>query len=141
MPPVGEPLQSLLAAWRDQHPDVGLTLHELNDHQISPALVERSVDAALVTTLALRRGANSIPIYREPLVAALPIGHFLASFASLTWSALGGQTLLTQGWDNSHSARDFYASLVGDGAKFSSHLYRLQFLGHRVEPYAALATG
>lgn len=121
MPPVGEPLQSMLAAWRSQHPDVGLTLHELNDHQISPALVERSVDAALVTTLALRRGASSIPIYREPLVAALPVGHSLASFASLTWSALGGQTFLTQGWDNSHSARDFYASLLGDNAKFSSH--------------------
>jgi DNA-binding transcriptional LysR family regulator len=121
MPPVGEPLQSLLAAWRDQNPDVGLTVHELNDHQISPALVERSVDAALVTTLALRRGANSIPIYREPLVAALPIRHSLASFASLTWSALGGQTFLTQGWDNSHAARDFYTSLLGDNIKFSSH--------------------
>jgi hypothetical protein len=24
---------------------------------------------------------------------------------------------------------------------FSESLYRLQFLGHRVEPYAALATG
>ena len=121
MPPVGEPMQSLLAAWRDQHPDVGLTLHELNDHQISAALAERSVDAAFVTTLALRRGANSIPVYREPLVAALPIGHSLASGASLTWSALGGQTFLTQGWDNSHAARDFYTSLLGDGAKFSSH--------------------
>ena len=79
------------------------------------------MDAAFVTTLALRRGANSIPIYREPLVAALPIGHPLASVESLTWSALSGQTFLTQGWDNSHAARDFYTSLVGDGAKFFSH--------------------
>jgi DNA-binding transcriptional LysR family regulator len=30
MPPVGDPLQPLLAAWREQHPDVVLTLHELN---------------------------------------------------------------------------------------------------------------
>ena len=34
---------------------------------------------------------------------------------------MGNQTLLTQGWDYSHSARDFYASLLGDGVKFSSH--------------------
>lgn len=121
MPPVGEPLRSLLAAWHGQHPDVALTLHELNDHQISAALAERSVDAALVTRLAPHRSANSIPVYRERLVAALPHEHMLASYETLTWSLLGGQTILTQGWDHSHSARDFYASLLGDTAIFFSH--------------------
>ncbi len=121
MPPVGNPLQSLLAAWRNQHPDVVLTLHELNDHQISAALAERNLDAALVTTHALRRGANSIPVYREPLVAALPHGHMLASYESLTWTLLRNQTLLVQGWDDSHAARDFYSSLLGDSVSFSSH--------------------
>ena len=38
MPPVGQPLQSLLAAWRSQHPGVMLTLHELNDNEIFVAL-------------------------------------------------------------------------------------------------------
>jgi DNA-binding transcriptional LysR family regulator len=121
MPPVGEPLQSLLAAWRNQHPDVVLTLHELNDHQMSAALAEHILDAALVMMHTLRRGANSIPIYRELLVAALPRGHHLAAYESLTWVLLRDQTLITQGWDDSHSARDFYASLLGDGVKFSSH--------------------
>lgn len=121
MPPVGDPLQSLLAAWRNRHPDVVLTLHELNDHQISAALTERSLDIALVTTRALRRGANSIPVYREPLVAALPLGNILATHESLSWALLRDQTLLAQGWDDSHSTREFYASLLGDGVKFSSH--------------------
>jgi len=121
MPPVGQQLQALLATWRNQHPDVVLTLHELNDHQLSAALVERTVDAAFVTTHALRRGATSIPIYREPLFAALPNGHTLTSYESLTWTLLRGQTLLTQGWDDSHSAREFYASLLGDEVKFSAH--------------------
>ena len=31
--------------------------------------------------------------------------------------------------------------LVGSSAAQGEVLYRLQFLGHRVEPYAALATG
>ncbi len=31
------------------------------------------------------------------------------------------QTLLTQGWDGSHSAREFYASLLGNSVSFSSH--------------------
>jgi len=121
MPPVGDPLQSLLVAWRNQHPDVVLTLHELNDHQISAALADRSLDVALVTTHALRRGANSIPIYRERLVAALPHGHILTSHESLTWTQLRDQTVLAQGWDDSHSAREFYSSLLGDSVSFSSH--------------------
>ncbi|MGQ0585121.1 MAG: LysR family transcriptional regulator [Alphaproteobacteria bacterium 65-37] len=121
MPPVGDPLQPLLAAWREQHPDVVLTLHELNDNELSAALAERTLDAALVTTHTLRRGANTIPVYREPLVAALPHGHILASYDSLTWTLLRDQTLLIQGWDDSHSARAFYASRLGEGARFSSH--------------------
>lgn len=121
MPPVGQQLQALLAAWRNQHPDVVLTVHELNDHQISAALVERTLDAAFVTTHALRRGANSVPIYREPLFAALPHGHILTSYDSLTWALLRDQTVLTQGWDDSHLAREFYASLLGDGVRFSAH--------------------
>ena len=121
MPPVGQKLQALLATWRNQHPDVVLTLHELNDHQISAALVERTLDAAFVTTHALRRGANSIPIYREPLLAALPHGHILTSHEALTWALLRDQTVLTQGWDDSHLAREFYASLLGDGVRFSAH--------------------
>jgi len=121
MPPVGTPLQPLLAAWRDQHPDVVLTLHELNDNELSAALAERTLDAAFVTTLALRRSANTVPVYREPLVAALPPGHVLASYDSLTWTLLREQTLLIQGWDDSHAARAFYASFLGEGVRFSSH--------------------
>ncbi len=121
MPPIGQPLQLLLADWRIRHPGVVLTLHELNDNQIAEALAQHSLDAAFVTTFAPRRGANTIPIYREPLVAALPQGHRLASHDSLMWDLLRGHTFLTQGWEDSHAARAFYASLLGDVTKFSSH--------------------
>lgn len=121
MPPIGEPLQPLLAAWRAQHPDVSLTLHELNDNEIASSLAERDLDAAFVTTHTQRPGANTLPIYREALVAAFPQEHILASYGSLTWDLLRDQTLLTQRWDNSYSAREFYRSLLGDGAKFSGH--------------------
>lgn len=121
MPPIGRPLQPLLADWRSRHPGVVLTLHELNDNQIAEALAERSLDAAFVTTYAPRRGANTVPIYREPLVAALPEGHGLALYDSLKWDLLRGHTFLTQGWEDSHAAREFYASLMGDATKFSSH--------------------
>lgn len=121
MPPVGTPLQTLLAAWRNQHPSVALTLHELNDNEISIALAERALDAALVTANSVRRVAHTLPIYREPLFAALPQDHSLASNDALNWALLRGQTMLTQGWDDSHAARDLYASFLGATVSFSSH--------------------
>jgi len=121
MPPIGQPLQSLLASWNQQNPGVGLTLHELNDNELYEGLAERTLDAALVAAHTLRSGANAVPIYRDALIAAVPERHPLARHEALTWSLLREQTVLTQGWDDSHSARVFYASLLGDGVRFSAH--------------------
>src|SRR5260370_41683860 len=106
MPPIGQPLQILLATWRIRHPGIVLVLHELNDNEIFAALAERALDAALVTTHTLRPGTTTAPIYREPVVAALPNSHALASHDSLTWDQLRAETILTQGWDNSHASCD-----------------------------------
>src|SRR5262249_21138665 len=95
MPPIGQPLQPLLAAWRTQHPGVVLTVHELNDNEIFVGLAESTLDAALVTAHTVRRSANTIPIYREPLVVALPQRHELDSHDFLAWDLLRGQTVLT----------------------------------------------
>jgi DNA-binding transcriptional LysR family regulator len=121
MSPIGEPLQSLLASWRIRHPGVVLTLHELNDNEIFAALVDRTLDAAFVTTHTLRPGVGTVPIYREPVVATLPVTHALASHDPLTWDLLRAETILTQEWDGSHAARDFYSSFLGDGVRFSAH--------------------
>jgi DNA-binding transcriptional LysR family regulator len=121
MPPIGEPLQPLLASWRSGHPGVILTLHELNDSEIFTALVERALDAALVTSNTLRSGTTTVPLYRERVVVALPVMHGLASRDSLTWDLLRTETFLTQGWEGSHAAREFYASFLGNGAKFAPH--------------------
>jgi DNA-binding transcriptional LysR family regulator len=121
MPPVGKPIQPLLAAWHKRHPDVALTIHELNDHEIAAALSERTLDAAFVTTHTLRPGANTVPIYRERLVVALPQEHNLAKYEDVTWTLLREETVLAQGWNDSHSTRAFYASFLGEGVHFSSH--------------------
>jgi DNA-binding transcriptional LysR family regulator len=121
MPPIGQPLQSLLASWRMRHPGVALTLHELNDNEISTALVERALDAAFVTTHTLRPGAATVPLYRERVLAALPAMHRLASRDSLTWDQLRAEVFLTQEWDASHAARDFYASFLGKSIGFFPH--------------------
>jgi DNA-binding transcriptional LysR family regulator len=121
MPPIGQPLQPLLANWRTRHPGVVLTLHELNDNEIFTALVERALDVALVTTHTVRPGATTAPLFRERVVAALPVMHGLASRDSLSWDQLRAETFLTQEWDASHAARDFYASFLGKGISFFPH--------------------
>jgi DNA-binding transcriptional LysR family regulator len=92
MPPVGQPLQSLLAAWTRQNPTVALTLYELNDDELYGGLAERTLDAALVAAHTLRSGANAVPIYRERVIAAVAQFHPLARLDSLTWDLLREQT-------------------------------------------------
>lgn len=121
MPPVGEPLHSLLADWRQRHRDVCLTIFEMNELETQAAIRERRVDVALMTRHTLWPDAVTAPLYRERLRVALPRGHPLAARRTVNWSALRRETFLVQGWDNSQSAREFYASSMGCGVRFLSH--------------------
>lgn len=121
MPPVGEPLRSILGIWRKENPGVVLTLYELNDAALFASLVERLLDIVLTTQHALPAHAVSSPFYRERLVVALPESHSLASRESVDWNVLRHETLLVQGWDESQSEREFYASRLGSGTEFKVH--------------------
>ena len=121
MPPIGEPLHDLLARWRDRHPDVALTISELSEWEIQSAIRERRIDVALMTRHTLWPDAASAPLYRERVLAALPCGHSLIERKTLDWVCLRKEVLLVQGWENSQSAREFYASLMGCGANFHTH--------------------
>ncbi len=121
MPPVGEPLRGLLAAWRESHPGVILTISEMNDCEMLAALTDRRLDAALATGFTRWPGVMTHTIFREPLLAAIPSDHRLCSCGTLTWSSLHKETFLTQEWDGSHAAREFFASLLGTSIKFHPH--------------------
>jgi DNA-binding transcriptional LysR family regulator len=121
MPPVGEPLRSILGKWRKENPGVVLTLYELNDAALFASLAERLLDIVLTTQHALPANAVSSPLYREGLVVALPVSHPLASRESVDWNVLRHETLLVQGWDGSQFQREFYASRLGSGTEFRGH--------------------
>ena len=121
MPPVGEPLHSLLANWREGHRDVCLTVFEMNELETQAAIRERRIDVALMTRHTLWPDAVTAPLYRERLLVALPRGHPLASRRTINWATLRRETFLVQGWDNSQSAREFYASFIGGGVRFLGH--------------------
>lgn len=119
--PIGEPLGSFLAGWHGKHPNVVLTVSEMSDQHLAAALEERRLDVALMVSHALWPHAASVPLYRERLVAALPLGHPLAEHATVDWDALRYESILVQGWDESQAARELYASFLGSGANFRSH--------------------
>jgi DNA-binding transcriptional LysR family regulator len=121
MPPIGAPLQHLLSGWHAHYPGVVLTMSELSDQDIAEALEERRLDAALVPSHAVWPRAHSVRLYRERLVAAVPRHHRLAANEFVDWSDLLGEIVLVQGWDESQTAREFYASFLGSGARFQHH--------------------
>jgi DNA-binding transcriptional LysR family regulator len=121
MPPIGEPVSGLLAEWHENNPQVLLQIAELADRDIAAALEERRLDVALVPSFTLWPHAAALPIYREQLVAALPVDHPLAARRTLDWASLRDETILVQGWDESQAQREFFASLLGSGTRFEAH--------------------
>lgn len=121
MPPIGHPLQGLLATWHIFAPEVTLGLFEMNDNEIRLALAERRLDAAFVARPTIWKEAVVAPIYRERILAAVPLGHRLCCCDTLTWNTLRSEPILTQEWEGSHAGREFYASILGSGVQFVAH--------------------
>jgi DNA-binding transcriptional LysR family regulator len=121
MPPVGEPLGSLLAGWRARHPNVALTISELNEPAMAKALEQRRLDVGLMTSFTPAGSATSMPLYVERLTAALPHDHALAARESVDWADLRDENILIQEWDDSQATRELYASLLGQSVRFSPH--------------------
>jgi len=121
MPTVGHPAQALLKAWQTRHPKVELILYEMNERDLMTAIEERRLDVAFMTKHTLWPHAVAAPLWRERILAALPQGHRLERRKAVTWEHLSEETLLVQGWEESQTAREFYASFMGSGVRYSSH--------------------
>ncbi|HXW71030.1 MAG TPA: LysR family transcriptional regulator [Methylocella sp.] len=121
MPPIGEPVRSLLSMWRELHPKISLTVSELPDRDIVTALEERRLDVALLPSFMLWPHAEALPLYGERLVAAIPSSHPLAGRDEVVWPDLADEIILVQGWAESQAARELYASFLGSGMRFQAH--------------------
>ncbi|MDT7953929.1 MAG: LysR family transcriptional regulator [Acetobacteraceae bacterium] len=121
MPPVGEPLGSLLARWHVRHPNVVLTIVEMNEPSMAMALENRHLDVGIVTSFTPCANSEALPLYRERLTAALPVNHALAERDAVEWDDLRDETILIQEWDDSQATRELYSSLLGQSVRFSAH--------------------
>ena len=121
LPPVGEPLRTLLAKWHVDHPDVALTIYEMPDHDLYTAIRSRRVDAAFVLGYGVWPDIVTEPLYSERLFVALPAVHPLSAADGVDWRTLRHETIFVQDWAESHATCEFYASLVGIGVPLRTH--------------------
>jgi DNA-binding transcriptional LysR family regulator len=121
VPPSGELICELLRDWRVAHPMVSLVLHELHEQEMAPALQERWLDAALVPRHLLWPKAVAVPIYREPIVAAVPARHKLAAANSVSWKELREEVMLVHESGSDSLTAGFVSSLLGSGSSLHSH--------------------
>ena len=121
LPPIGTQLVSLLAGWRARNPNVTLTVAELSDRDLVSEVEERRLDVVLTASQALWPRVASVPLFRDRLMAVLPVVHPLVRRSVVRWAELREEVVLVQGWDESQVAREFYAAFLGEGARFQAH--------------------
>lgn len=121
IPLVGEAVRELVQAWRVAHPAVNLTVCELSDSDMAGSIISRNLDVVFVQSFSLWPHADEFPIYKQQFFAAVPTGHRLQAFSPVHWSSFATETILVQGWDNSHAQRGFFQNLLASGARFHLH--------------------
>jgi len=121
LPPIGEPLASLLRRWREGHANVELTISEMNDRALAVALRERQLDVALTSSHTVLPHIATLSLFRDRIVVALPGGHALARQPAVAWAALRDEAVLFQEWDDSQATREFYKGLLGQSANLKPH--------------------
>lgn len=121
LPPIGEPLASLLRRWRERYANVVLTISEMNDRDLVVALRERQLDVALTSSHTSLPQIVTLPLFRDRIVVAVPAGHALVQQPTVNWAALRDEVILFQEWNNSQATREFYEGLLGHSANLQSH--------------------
>lgn len=121
VPPVGGAARTLLTAWHEENSDIAITVVEGNERELALGLSEHRLDAALMAGPNAWPRVTSVTLYRERMMAVLPAGHPLATRSSLDWKSLSRETIMVQCWDGNHTQREFYATFLGNGARFQEH--------------------
>jgi DNA-binding transcriptional LysR family regulator len=107
-------LPELVTAMRRRLPEVDLSLKEMVSVDQLEALGSAEIDVALLRAPFARPELNAIRVVAEPLVAALPFGHPLASKPSMSLQDVDNQPFVMYA---PYESRYFYDLLVGEFAR------------------------
>ncbi|MER6358656.1 LysR family substrate-binding domain-containing protein, partial [Streptomyces sp. NPDC001634] len=90
---LGTHLDRVLAAFARRLPDVPVELVALPTEQRLAQVADGRLDAAFVRAMEPVPGVRMLPLWSDPLVAALPAGHPLAARAEIALDELAGLRL------------------------------------------------
>jgi DNA-binding transcriptional LysR family regulator len=85
-----------------RHPDVVVDVQRIERDEQATMLLDGRIDIGYVRLPIDETGLRVIPVYTEPRVAVLPIGHRLAGKEQVTEADLAGEPLL---WDSDTSTQ------------------------------------
>jgi DNA-binding transcriptional LysR family regulator len=85
-----------------RHPDVVVDVQRIEGDDQATMLLDGRIDIGYVRLPIDETGLRVIPVYTEPRVAVLPIGHRLAGKEQVTEADLAGEPLL---WDSDTSTQ------------------------------------
>jgi LysR family hydrogen peroxide-inducible transcriptional activator len=87
-------LPPLLKEFRRRYPDLVVRLREESSPLLVEALQEGEVDLAIVDDAGSGVGLQTLPLFSEPLLVAVPRDHALADRGAIAIEALAGEPLI-----------------------------------------------
>ncbi|MFE1794938.1 LysR family transcriptional regulator [Streptomyces sp. NPDC059517] len=90
----GIPVIPAAHAFEARHPDVVVDVQRIEWDDQAPMLLDGRIDVGYVRLPIDGTGLRVIPLYAEPRVAVLPVGHRLAGKEEVTEADLAGEPLL-----------------------------------------------
>jgi LysR family hydrogen peroxide-inducible transcriptional activator len=126
-------LPSLVKQMMAQAPQMPLMLQENFTVKLLDMLRTGDTDCAVLAEPFPEAGLAIAPLYDEPFMAAVPMGHPLAKQTSVTAEQLKNETMLLLG--TGHCFRDHVLEVCPEFARFSSHAegIRKSFEGSSLE--------
>jgi DNA-binding transcriptional LysR family regulator len=126
--PIGGCAQALLRKWCRTNPNVAFSILEGSDCELSAALRERRLDAALVAGRTNWPHVATARLFRERIVAALPKGHHLTERPSLDWTSLSSERVLIQDGEGNGMLSQVHAKILDRATLFQAHAASRQAL-------------
>jgi LysR family hydrogen peroxide-inducible transcriptional activator len=104
-------LPRLMPELRGQFPNLRLFLREDQTERLLDQLEAGQLDALLIAEPCACGGAETLPVWRDEFLAALPKGHLLAARDSVPMAALAAERLLLL--EDGHCLRDQVLTACG----------------------------
>lgn len=106
------PLREALAALRAESPDITFELYEGSPPDLLSALREHRIDLALTVLGVTSPEFETLHLWDERLIAALPEDHVLAAKETVTWRELADTRLVVRTWETGAVLYTFLAGRI-----------------------------